>query len=195
MIDWPDERVAEAARRGSREAFSVLVARYARRVHSLCLRMTGRSEDAEDAAQDVFLRAFAAIERYEPRRRFAPWLLAIAANACRNRVRDRFSVERVAGTARDGARSTAPSPPSDAPLVAAEDGAAIRAALAALPPLDRLSLLLRYEEGLSLEETAAALGMPRGRAAVRVFRAKARLRSELGAFRRASVVEIRQHEE
>lgn len=179
MIDQPDERVAEAARRGSHEAFSVLVARYGRRVYSLCLRMTGHRSDAEDLVQDVFLRAYRAVGRYQPSRRFAPWLMTIAANACRNHVRNRGAASRGEDWLRDEARDAVSAPPSDAALLSSEDSGAVRAALATLSPGDRISLLLRYEEGLTLEETADALGIPRARAAVRIFRAKARLREAL----------------
>ena len=196
MIDQPDERVADAARHGSHEAFDVLVARYGRRVYSLCFRMTGHRSDAEDLVQDVFLRAYKAVARYEPSRRFAPWLMTIAANACRNHIRHRGPEARVEETLRDDARDGAAPSPSAAPapdafLLAGEDSAAIRGALATLPPADRIALLLRYEEGLTLEETADALAMPRARAAVRIFRAKARLREVL--TRDSNVVSENRH--
>ncbi len=177
MSEEPDEQLADRARRGSRDAFAALVARYSHRIYSLCLRMSLNRHDAEDLAQEVFLKAYQGVHRFERGRRFAPWLLTIAANACRNHRRDRrpWTDEPLEDEARAGVRGV----PADAPLVALEDAAAAREALAALPSLDRLAILLRYEEALSLEETASALAMPPARAAVRIFRAKAKLRAAL----------------
>ncbi|MBI1850412.1 MAG: sigma-70 family RNA polymerase sigma factor [Planctomycetes bacterium] len=180
--DPSDEDLAKRVRHGSSDAYATLVTRYARRVYSLCLRMTFSRDDADDLAQEIFLRGYRSIGRWDSSRRFAPWLLAIAANACRDHRRCR---EPQAGDApRQGA---ATGPPADAPIIGLEDAAEVRRALAALPPMDRLALLLRYEQELSLDETAAALGIAPSHAAVRIHRAKAKLRVELskGADRAA----------
>jgi RNA polymerase sigma-70 factor, ECF subfamily len=177
MSDEPepaDEELARRARRGSRDAFDALVARFARRVYSLCLRMTGSREDADDLAQEVFLRAFRAIDRWDAHRRFAPWLLAIAANTCRSHIRDREPLVRA-----DLPDDEATEPSADAPLIGLEDAAEVRRALGTLPAADRLALLLRYEQELSLDETAAALGLAPAHAAVRIHRAKQKLRAAL----------------
>ena len=185
MSDEPelsDEDLAKRVRRGSSDAYAALVTRYARRVYSLCLRMTSSRDDADDLVQEIFLRGFRSMGRWDSSRRFAPWLLAIAANTCRDHRRDREPQDGDAPR-----QEAATEPPADAPLIGLEDAAEVRRALAALPPMDRLALLLRYEQQLSLEETAAALSIAPSHAAVRIHRAKAKLRVELlrGADRAA----------
>ena len=73
--------------KGDAQAFSRIVEIYSKPVYNLCYRMLGNAEDAEDAAQETFIRAFKAIKRYDPQRKFATWLLSIAANYCIDQYR------------------------------------------------------------------------------------------------------------
>ena len=179
---------------GDREAFGLLVARYGRRVHDLARRMLRDAHEAEDAAQQVFLNAYRALPRFDPRRPFRHWLLRIATDACRNRLAARRAGPRVGSltaTDPDGASETldpadpagdpasegeGPAFPSDARL----DAERVRAAIEDLPDTYRLAVVLRYAQGLSLEEVSEITGEPgatvkthlhRGRAAQRRRRA------------------------
>src|SRR5262245_48903876 len=76
--------LVERAAAGDAAAFEQLVIRHERRVLTLAYRLLGRMEDAQDAAQEVFLRAFKYLHRFDPRKPFAPWLIRIAVNVCRD---------------------------------------------------------------------------------------------------------------
>jgi len=121
-----------------------------------------RSEaDAEEAAQDAFVKAHAALGRFREGAPFRPWLLAIVANEARNRLR---SAGRRAGLA----------------LRVAEERDVLLSAMERLPEPAREAIACRYLLDLSEEETAAALDCPRGTVKSRVSRALDRLRAELG---------------
>ena len=81
---WIDQ-----AQQGDKEAFSELVEAHHKPVYNMCYRMLGNTGDAEDAAQETFLRAYKAIKRYDPSRKFITWLLSIAANYCIDQQRKR----------------------------------------------------------------------------------------------------------
>jgi len=77
------------AQQGDHTAFAQLVEQYQRPVYNLAYRMLGNAQDAEDAAQETFLRVYKQFKRYDRRQKFAPWLLAIAAHYCIDRLRRR----------------------------------------------------------------------------------------------------------
>jgi len=81
-LEQSEDEWLALAQGGDADAFSHIVELYQRPVYNLCYRMLGNSQEAEDAAQEAFLRAFRAIKRYDPKRKFASWLLSIAANYC-----------------------------------------------------------------------------------------------------------------
>lgn len=157
------------ARDGGERAFAELVRRYEAAVFRLALRITGDRADAEDAAQEAFLRAWRALGRFDPERPFGPWVLKIAANRALSKVEQRRpkaaleEAAEVAETTRDR-----------------EPGERLREALAGLSALDRAILSLRYEDGLPLADIAATLGILEGAAKVRLFRARERLMGLLG---------------
>ena len=136
--------------------------------------------DAEEAAQDAFVKAYRALWRFRPGAPFKPWLLRIVANEARNRRRSagrRSALAlRVAGDAAPG--DAAPSP--EAALLAAERRDRLVAALNRLSERDREAVVCRYLLDLSEAETAAALGVRRGTVKSRLSRALERLRAELG---------------
>src|SRR5687768_15809701 len=80
----PDEDLARRAAAGHLDCFEELLSRYRDRVYRLCYRSAGNAEDAEDWAQECFLRAYRQLGRYDPAQPFAPWLLRVATNACIN---------------------------------------------------------------------------------------------------------------
>ncbi len=142
-----------------------------------------RSEaDAEEAAQDAFVKAHAALAlpRFRDGAPFRPWLLAIVANEARNRVR---SAGRRAGLALRVAEERRPDdavPSPEAALLDSERRRQLLGAIECLPEFAREAIACRYLLELSEEETAAALDCPRGTVKSRVSRALERLRAELG---------------
>lgn len=176
-LDRPEpdriRRWAQAARDGDRRAYGNLVEAFQGAVFGLALKITGDAREAEDVAQETFVRAFEALTRFDPERPFAPWILKIAANLSLSRLRSR----RATVPLEDGmAREAGPEETAGRAL----EGERLRAALARLDPEDRALLALRYHEGMRVGEIARTLGIGEGAAKVRLFRARERLLKELG---------------
>lgn len=179
-----DEMLAEQCLAGSTRAFDALVERYQRRVYGLCRRMLGDDEEAADVAQDVFIRAYRHLDRFDVSRRFKPWIMTIASNLSVNRLKARRPrAESLDQSPDDTGR--APREVADAArgpaqeVEAGEFRAQLEAAIAELPDHHRLVALLRYVEGLRYEEIAAATGLPLGTVKTQLFRAKRGLRKRL----------------
>ena len=173
-----DGELARRARAGDLGAFDELV----RRHEDAAIRVAavvGGSQGAEDAAQEGFVRAFRALDRFDTDRDFRPWLLRIVANAAKNRVRsDRRHQELHARhiSLRDDVHGLDDA--SDQ-VVAAERREAVASAVARLPVADRTVIAYRWFEGLSERDMATALGLRPGTVKSRLSRAMARLREEL----------------
>lgn len=176
--------VAEAIA-GSEYAFQTLVERYQRPVFSLVARMVKDRGIAEDVTQEVFVKAWRALPRYDPKRRFASWLFKIASNAAIDQLRrkqlpttpietadpDRSSIlDRVADE-----RSESP----DTLVKRRELSAALEAAVAALRPEYRLVILLRFREDLPYRDIAEATGMPLGTVKTNLRRARREIEERL----------------
>jgi len=184
VIDAEAEADAVAVARvlvGDREAFAVLVARYARRVHDLARRMLNDATEAEDVSQHAFLNAYRALSRFDPRRPFRHWLLRIASNLCRNRLAERRRRPTLLGLSTEGADGdprTFDPPARPDPLDGDEepiDAGRVRAALEALPARYRLTAVLRYAHGLPLEDIAEITGEPLATVKTHLHRARAAL--------------------
>ena len=151
-----------------------------RRVLGLCRRLLGRVYPAEDAAQEVFLRAHRALASYDPTRPFEGWILTIASNYCIDVVRRRRKEAQLFGAEGDE-RIAAEADDSDVlgDLLAQERATELNAAIAELPERYRLPLVLAYYRDASYDEVAAALGITRTHAGALICRAKQALRRGL----------------
>jgi RNA polymerase sigma-70 factor (ECF subfamily) len=167
----------EKARRGEEEAFTYLVEAYQRPVYNLCYRMLGNARDAEDAAQESFLRAFKAIRRYDPTRKFSTWLLTIASNYCIDQHRRRklptFSYDSL------------PVPDIPAKTIGMEkraihieDQETVTSLLDVLKSKDRSVVIMRYWYDYSYEEIAQSLSLSISAVKSRLHRARRELASE-----------------
>jgi RNA polymerase sigma-70 factor (ECF subfamily) len=165
------------AQRGDAAAYEEIVQRYQQIAFRTAFVITGSAADAEDAAQDGFVKAYRALKSFRVGADPRPWLLRIVANEARNRVRSsqrRHGLElRLAEGFRPG--DAAPSP--EAAAVATEDRRRLLDLVNALGEEDRLVISSRYFLELSGEETAAALGIPEGTVKSRLSRALTRLRA------------------
>ena len=134
--------------------------------------------DADDAVQEAFLKAYAALSRFRDGAPFRPWLLRIVANEARNRRR---SAGRRVGLAQRAAEAVGPTvePSPETDYLASEQRAALFAAINRLRDEDREVIGARYLLDLSEAETAEALGIPRGTVKSRTSRALVRLREVL----------------
>jgi RNA polymerase sigma factor (sigma-70 family) len=180
----PDAAPAEAAlvrlaRHGDSDAFGELVTMHQRAAFRVAYLLAGDVSDAEEAAQEGFVRAWSALARFRDGEPFRPWLLAIVGNEARNRRRGRVRRDGLASRAVAFVRGDAQADPPDLEVILAEARSEIRAALSSLGAGERDVVACRYLLDLSETETAAALGIPAGTVKSRLHRGLARLRTAL----------------
>ena len=151
-----DAELMRWAAAGDRAAFGLLVERHGERALRIALRVLGDSAEAEEVAQDAFLRAWQAAANFDPdRARFTTWLHRITLNLAIDRTRRRGRAPEAGEAALSELSDPGPGP--EASAAAAQERAALEAALALLPARQRAAIALAYEEGLSGAEAAAAL--------------------------------------
>jgi len=184
-----DEELAVAARDGSQAAFGTLVERYERPVFSLIVRIVRRGEVAEELAQEAFIRAWKALPRFDPKRKFSSWLFKIAHNASLDSLRrgrdSQLSIDEPASPGDDAPRQLPADPKAEDPLERTTFRAAGRALEEALGELRREYreiLVLRFSEGLSYDEIAEVTGSPLGTVKVQIFRARKELAKKMQAM-------------
>ena len=141
--------------------------------------ITGSAADAEDAAQEGFVKAYRALDRFRPDADFRPWLLRIMANEARNRVRSSGRRHRLELRLSEGFRPGDAVPSPEAVAVATDERRRLLAMVNELGEDDRMVIASRYFLELSGEETAAALGIAEGTVKSRLSRALARLRARV----------------
>jgi RNA polymerase sigma-70 factor (ECF subfamily) len=172
----PDEDAVWVARclRGDSSAFEPLVRRYQRLLFTVALRIVGDYEDARDATQSAFVRAYQGLGSYDPERKFFSWMYRIVVNECLNVRRARKPQEPLMGTleAEGGSVDT---------LEASERHDRVQAALMRLSGPYREVVVLRYFADLSYREISEAVGVPEKTVKSRLFTA----RRELGELLRA----------
>jgi RNA polymerase sigma-70 factor (ECF subfamily) len=160
------------ARQGDDEAFGQLVKAYERPVFNVCYRMLGEPAEAEDAAQETFIRAYTRIDSYDPDRKFSSWLLAIASHHCIDRLRRR----RFGLVSWDDLPPWRWLPDSDPQpeevALRHEAQRQVEELLNKLPPDYKAAVILRYWHELSYEEIADALGSTLPAIKSRLFRAR-----------------------
>lgn len=171
------------AKRGDHGAYETLVEKHQTIAFRTAYLVTGSAADAEEAAQDAFVRAYAALGRFRPEASFRPWLLTIVANEARNRRRAaRRRAELALRAAEEPSSGGAASSP-EAVLLASEQRRSLLAAVDTLSDGERLVIACRYFLELSEQETAAVIGRPRGTVKSRTARALEHLRERVGEAR------------
>ena len=172
-IGWVDQ-----ALRSDRAAFGQLMHRYAGAVYNLAYRMLGSAEDAEDASQEIFLRAYTRLASFDRQRRFSTWLLSVGSNYCIDRLRRR----RFSWLTLDDAAFALPSKERSPERIALdhEQQAIVQQALQQLPENYRMVTVLRYWSDLSYEEIAKVTGLPESTIKTRLYRARHMLAKALG---------------
>jgi RNA polymerase sigma-70 factor, ECF subfamily len=175
-----DAELIDRARKGEVMAYEELVRRY-QDIAVRTAHLISPDGDAEDAAQEAFVKAYAALGRFRTGSPFRPWLLQIVTNEARNRRRSAGRRANLALRAAEGRPSDDAAPSPESAVLASERRAVLLAALNALRDDDREVISARYFLELSETETAEALGIPRGTVKSRLSRALERLRAQLGA--------------
>jgi RNA polymerase sigma factor (sigma-70 family) len=173
-----DRILVERCLKGDEKGFEELLCKYRRSVFSICLRMVRNRSTAEDIAQEVFIKVFSALNRYDPTYPFASWLNRITSNLCidhlrRERERTVSLDQPIGGNDGDLLIQLATSAAGpDRQMESKEMMAILEDALGALPEHYRIIVILRHQEQLSYEEISNTLGIPLGTVKARIHRAR-----------------------
>jgi RNA polymerase sigma-70 factor (ECF subfamily) len=164
-----DEIAIEKCRNGDQEAFRHLVERYQKQAVSHATAILGRREDALDAAQDAFIDAFRALKNFDSSRPFYPWFYVLLRNRCYKLVARKRETESIDETVILASNSATQS----------ETILALENALCSLDMEDREIVTLRYLDGLSYNELAERLQIPKGTVMSRLFHARRKLQAKI----------------
>ena len=183
-----DAEIIAAILKGEREKFSVLVERYQGRLVNYLFRLLRSAEEAQDLAQEVFLKIYQALDRYDSRYKFSTWLFRVAQNAAIDKIRKRrlqvVSMDRPVDREDEGRSwefpSSDPSPYHD--LRNRERGDAIQEAVDHLPWEYRELIVLRHYGELSYDEIASLKQMPLGTVKNKLFRGRQMMKEKLGDY-------------
>ena len=176
MLDPGDRDLVLRARRGDADAFGELVRRYQTSVFNVCYRLTGERREAEDLAQEAFIRAYERLERFDPDRPFGPWMRRVAANHCLNRLSSQTPLAVPLNEERDEDDLSRPETIREEK----EQAEFVRAAILTLPPNYRAVIELRHFQELSYDEIASTLNMPLSDVKSHLFRARKLLAEKVG---------------
>jgi RNA polymerase sigma-70 factor (ECF subfamily) len=167
-----EEHWLERAKQGDEEAFARIIERYQVPVYNLCHRMLTDPFEAEDAAQETFIKAYRSLSRYDMSKKFINWVLTIASNHCVDRLRRRrlklVSLEEMV----PGSLPTEKSLGPESVIVKQEDQEAIQELLKELGPQDRAAVVLKYWYEMSYEEIAETLSSTVSAVKSRLHRAR-----------------------
>jgi RNA polymerase sigma-70 factor (ECF subfamily) len=182
-----DADLARRAAAGDESAFEELVNKYSRPIIDYCRRLVGNPTVAEDLAQEAFVKFYLGLSTFDPARSLSPFLYRIAHNHCLDWLRKKKVPTIPLVWEADGEESRE----ADAPdLTLAPDELAGRRevqeavdeALASLPPTYRGALVMRFREGMTYEEIAAALDLPLGTVKARIHRGREKLQQRLAKY-------------
>jgi len=170
-----DDALIAASVAGNGEAFGTLVERYERAVYHLAYRTLHDAEEAKDATQEAFMKAYRALHTFRPGAKFSTWIFTIVYHACCDRLarRKRWSDAELPDRAD-------PSAGPEALAEAGDDARRLRAAIEALPEKYRTVITLFHLQGKQYDEIATVLDLPMGTVKTHLFRAKELLRKALG---------------
>jgi RNA polymerase sigma-70 factor (ECF subfamily) len=185
----PDDELIRAFQEGDRRSFDALVVRYQDRVFNICYRMMGDYEDANDCAQDTFIKMYRSLSGFGFRSSFSTWIYRVAVNTCKNRLsssahRRSRAMVRINGSAdRDREEGSmdigdcAHSP--NGAFERKEREALIQGAIDSLPREQRTVVVLRDIEGFAYEDIALITGLNLGTVKSKIARARQRLKEKL----------------
>ncbi len=176
----PDQELIQSIQRGDRLAFNQLVLKYRNRVMGVATRMLGDRGEAEDLAQDVFVKVYRALPDFQGASLFSTWLYRITANSCLNQRRRRRPETQISDGA-DDPELTLSDPSSDPHylLEQKELKIVLEKTIQSLPEEQRIVLILRDIEGLSYEAVAASLGLELGTVRSRLHRARLQIQASI----------------
>lgn len=188
-----EELWLQQARQGDTNAFARIVQAYQKPVYNLCYRTLGDPDEAEDATQEAFLRAYTNFSRYDPERRFLTWILSIASNHCIDRLRRRRQNWVSIDDELAGEQLVAPSESPYRSAERREQAEAIQGLLNRMAPDYRIPLVLLYWYDLSYEEIAATMNLSLAAVKSRLHRGRKQMADLMQAESRSSYVPTPTH--
>ena len=180
-----DQQLVERAQRGDKKAFELLVAKYQRKINRLLSRFIRDSAEVDDVAQEAFIKAYRAINRFRGESAFYTWIYRIAINTAKNylvasgRRPPNDDIDAQEAEQYEGATSLKEQDTPERLLLKDEIHAAITQAIEELPDDLRMAITLRELEGMSYEEIAQTMECPIGTVRSRIFRARDAIDSKL----------------
>ncbi|WP_026688566.1 RNA polymerase sigma factor SigW [Alteribacter aurantiacus] len=184
-MDAVVKKIIMEVKKGDQQAFAELVELYKDKVYQISYRMLGNVHEAQDVAQEAFLRAYTNIDSYDMNRKFSTWLFRIATNLSIDRIRKKkpdFHLDDPVGGTEDLTYYSQIAADEELPedkVVQYEMQEWIQNEIAALPPKYRSAIILKYLEDLSLKEIAEILNMPVATVKTRIHRGREALRKRL----------------
>ena len=167
------------ARRGEADAFGELVTRYQTGVFNVCYRVLNERREAEDLAQEAFMRAYERLDSFDLERPFGPWIRRVAANLCLNHV----SAQPAASAELDEERDADEAQGPETAYEVRERSEQMRVILASLPAQYRLAVELRHYQDMSYDEIAETMGIPLSDVKSNLFRARKLLAEKITKYR------------
>jgi RNA polymerase sigma-70 factor (ECF subfamily) len=184
-LDITEQRIIQEAKNGNRDAFAELVDLYKDKVYHVSYRMVGNRQEAEDVAQETFLRVYANLDNYDPQYKFSTWIYRIASNLSIDLLRKRkknLSIDAEISGAEgvdwhDRLADTGKGPEEE--VLTDQLQEEVQGAIMGLSPKYRAVMLLRYIEDLSLQEISEAVQLPISTIKTRIHRGREALRKKL----------------
>jgi RNA polymerase sigma-70 factor (ECF subfamily) len=178
-----DNELAKRVCMGETQLFRLLIERHQQHIFNLCYRMLRQFEEADDATQDTFLKAYRSLKQFRGDARLKTWLCQIARNECLNRLRHENMASLDQQLTTDYSFQIADSTPSPLELIEQQETQSIvHEAINKLPHSYRLVITLFHLNGLSYEEISQVMEIPMGTVKTHIFRARELLKSKLQAF-------------
>ncbi|MGB8954010.1 MAG: RNA polymerase sigma factor SigW [Tumebacillaceae bacterium] len=182
-------RVVKRAQKGDRMAFAELVELYKDKLYNLAYRMMGNAQEAEDVAQEAFLRAYKNLDSYNAKHKFSTWIYRIATNLCIDKMRKKkpdysldAAVDGIEGADMYTRIASSERTPEEE-YVRAETQTEVQAAIESLPDNYRAAVVLKYMHDMSLQEIAEVLEVPVSTVKTRIHRGREALRASLSQNR------------
>ncbi|WP_282940880.1 sigma-70 family RNA polymerase sigma factor [Paenibacillus sp. RC67] len=172
MHERSEQELIEQLRRGNLEAYSPLIEKYKGRIYGLMYRMVGHAQDAQDLAQEAFIKAYSRIDSFQDNTHFSSWLFRIASNHCLDELRRRKRAPQITSEEVRMIESKTP----ESIYLEKERITVLQDQIMALDEDYRMVVLLRYVEGLSYKEIGEVLSLPVTTVQMRLYRAHNRLR-------------------
>ena len=178
-----DNELVKRVCMGETQLFRLLIERHQQHIFNLCYRMLRQFEEADDATQDTFLKAYRSLKQFRGDARLKTWLCRIARNECLNRLRHENMASLDQQLTTDYSFQIADSTPSPLELIEQQETQSIvHEAINKLPHQYRLVITLFHLNGLSYEEISQVMEIPMGTVKTHIFRARELLKSKLQAF-------------